>query len=436
MIFTGDIMLSRNVKQEIDSRKSSPWINLSDEFRTANFIFGNLEGTISNSSDGPVNEGSPTFGIPSSFIPLLQNSGFSALSTENNHTMDYGPKARISTVQQLLASEISPVYFENSPQFFRFGETVVAIIALNLIPGKDHQCQSIPSVALSQKLRLAKNLSNLVIISIHWGSELLEWPDKDQRSAAHWLISHGADVIIGHHPHVIQPPEIIDGKPVFFSLGNHVFDQKYVATKEGLLVECIIENGYVSYKCKLTKTPQHSFFPSLTDSTLSFRDTAALHQLPDENGISICAGPNRNVLPGDIVLEAYKEGKRVWQTHPMPIISLEYAKLEGENDFVFILERHFSNMDHENGIRPYVYSVGKDGLTAKWRGSALAWPLLDAAIMPGNEQFLCATHRGDSFINPDEKNTQVRVAVYKWNGFGFSGVENSEECTECALLLK
>jgi len=55
-----------------------------------------------------------------------------------------------------------------------------------------------------------------------------------------------ADIIIGSHPHVIQQPEIVEGKPVFFSLGNHLFDQKYPATKEGLIVDIRIRDGFLN----------------------------------------------------------------------------------------------------------------------------------------------------------------------------------------------
>ena len=54
------------------------------------------------------------------------------------------------------------------------------------------------------------------------GSELLAWPNKRQRESAQWLIKNGADIINGSHPHVAQKPEIFDGKPIFFSLGNHL----------------------------------------------------------------------------------------------------------------------------------------------------------------------------------------------------------------------
>jgi poly-gamma-glutamate synthesis protein (capsule biosynthesis protein) len=75
-------------------------------------------------------------------------------------------------------------------------------------------------------MRLARSLAELVVVYIHWGSELLDWPNTGQREAAGWLIQNGADVIVGHHPHVVQTPECVRGRPVFFSLGNHVFDQR------------------------------------------------------------------------------------------------------------------------------------------------------------------------------------------------------------------
>jgi hypothetical protein len=336
----------------------------------------------------------------------------------------------------LTGTGINAIDFENSPQFFRYEETVIAIIAVNLIPGQDKKSQVIPSIPLSQKIRLAKNLSNFVIISIHWGSELLEWPNNDQRAAAQWLIHQGADMIIGHHPHVIQKPEIIEGKPVFFSLGNHVFDQKYPGTKEGLIVDCSIKDGILSYKCLKTHTAQNSFYPELVDDSFLDTGSIAIRATTNVSGISVQAAPTYGMPPGELSLEAFLDGKRIWHTKPMPIVSIEVAKLDGENDYILSLEMHYSNMDRETGLRPYVYSVTRNGLISRWRGSALAWPLLDAVIIPGKTQYLCAIHRGDSFINPDDKNNQVRVAAYQWNGFGFSGVGDKLICFECEETYK
>jgi|WetSurMetagenome_2_1015567.scaffolds.fasta_scaffold06661_4 hypothetical protein len=437
LVFTGDIMLSRNVKQEIDNRQLSPWIHLKSRFHAADLLFGNLEGTVADTiitQAGP--SSSMTFSVPSSYIQFIKEAGFTALSIENNHNMDLGCAGRDRTIRLLSGSGINAVDFENSPQFFRFDETVIAIIAVNMIPGQDHDSQKIPSIPLSQKIRLAKNLANLVIVSIHWGSELLEWPNKDQREAARWLIHQGADMIIGHHPHVIQKPEIIEGKPVFFSLGNHVFDQKYPGTKEGLIVDCSIKDGVLSYQCLKTHTAQISFYPELADSAYLEPGSLALRETTKVSGISVQAAPSDFSSTGELSLEAFLDGKRIWRTRPLPTVSIEFARLDGENDYILSLENHYSNMDRETGLRPYVYSVTRSGLIARWRGSALAWPLLDAIIMPGKQQYLCATHRGDSFINPDERNDQFRVATYRWNGFGFSGVNDTSACIACEELRK
>jgi len=425
-------MLSRNVKQEIDNRQLSPWIHLNSRFHSADLLFGNLEGAIADTIKGQSGPApSMTFSVPSSFIQFIKEAGFTALSIENNHNMDFGSAGRDRTIHLLSGSGINAVDFENSPQFFRFDETVIAIIAVNMIPGQDHNSQKIPSIPISQKIRLAKNLANLVIVSIHWGSELLEWPNTDQREAAVWLIHQGADMIIGHHPHVIQNPEIIEGKPVFFSLGNHVFDQKYPSTKEGIIVDCTIKDGILSYQCLKTHTAQNSFYPNLVDSISMNTGSVALKATTIVSGISVQAAPNVTLPPGKLSLEGYLNGKRIWCTKPIPTVSIEVASLDGENDYILSLENHYSNMDREIGLRPYVYSVTRNGLIARWRGSALAWPLLDAVLLPGNEGILCATHRMDSFIDPDPSNKETRSAVYRWNGFGFYGVSDTLNCAAC-----
>jgi poly-gamma-glutamate synthesis protein (capsule biosynthesis protein) len=82
-----------------------------------------------------------------------------------------------------------------------------------------------------------------------------------------------------------------------------------------------------------------------------------------------------------------------------------------------------------------VYEVGPHGFIARWRGSALAWPLLDARLLPGQGGVLCALHRRDSFLmlTPDSKGT--RVAAYRWNGFGFDGIADKGVVSGCRALF-
>jgi poly-gamma-glutamate synthesis protein (capsule biosynthesis protein) len=99
------------------------------------------------------------------------------------------------------------------------------------------------------------------------------------------------------------------------------------------------------------------------------------------------------------------------------------------------LEKHASPIDSERDPRPYVYEVGPHGFIARWRGSALAWPLLDARLLPVSERVLCALHRRDSFLvlSPESKGT--RVAAYRWNGFGFDGITDPGIVSRCHALL-
>ncbi|MEO7651145.1 MAG: CapA family protein, partial [Bryobacteraceae bacterium] len=229
LLFTGDILLSRQVRAEIERTGRSPWSNFPELFRTATWVAGNLEGAVGDAKNCVASTpASPCFDIPPKLIPLLSKAGFHALGIENNHAGDLGTAGRAATVQALGAAGLAALRLEDSPAFFRFGDITVAVIAYSQLAGRDGTgAVPIPSDTLRQKLRLARRLASLVVVSVHWGSELLDWPNAAQREAAAWLVKNGADLIIGHHPHVVQKPECVSGRPVFYSLGNHVFDQKY-----------------------------------------------------------------------------------------------------------------------------------------------------------------------------------------------------------------
>ena len=91
-----------------------------------------------------------------------------------------------------------------------------------------------------------------------------------------------------------------------------------------------------------------------------------------------------------------------------------------------------------NGPAPEIDLFADGGtrpLIARWRGSALAWPLIDARLMPGQDQMLlCALHRADSFIVLSPTSRETRTAVYRWNGFGFTAVTDASEADACRRL--
>lgn len=444
LLFTGDILLSRQVRREIELTGRSPWGPFENLFRRATWVAGNLEGAVGKAADCvPSGSGSPCFDIPASMIALLSKAGFRAIGMANNHSSDLGSAGRAATGDALRKAGLEALSFEDSPLFTTLGSHTVAIIALSAVPGRDGSRIEIPSTALRQKLRLARSLAELVVVYIHWGSELLDWPDAGQRDAAGWLIRNGADLIVGHHPHVVQTPECVLGRPVFFSLGNHVFDQKYPETKQGLIADCRIRDGVLSCSGIPTSTSPGSSMPRLSSASASagnddFKScSVSLSHPVTLNGFAL---RGRMTDGGDgksmYVIEGTREGARSWRSQALPLLSAEAGKLAGSNgpEYLFTLEEHPSSIDGEEGVRPYVYEALAGGLVARWRGSALAWPLLDAKLLPDGDGVLCAQHRHDSFLVQQPKATGVRTAAYRWNGFGFSGIDGSSILARCRLV--
>ncbi|TDR38996.1 poly-gamma-glutamate synthesis protein (capsule biosynthesis protein) [Tahibacter aquaticus] len=428
LLFGGDVLLSRQVQEEWQRRQTSPWAGLSALFAQADWVGGNLEGAAGKDSACIAGE-SPCFAVGDALLATLPQAGFSALAHENNHAGDLGSAGRRDTYAALAQHGVLALDFARSPQFFRRGDYTVALIAVSTVRAADGQRQQIPSVELAQKLRLAAALANVVVVSVHWGQELVDWPIAAQREQAAWLVGQGADLIVGHHPHVVQAAECIAGRPVYFSLGNLLFDQKYPQSKLGAIADCRLRDGALHCATLHTTTRPGTTYPTLADAAPSLLAgcTPPLRRGLELNGVAVRAEPWSGATPPDtLALEGWKDGKRQWRSRRQRILSLQPAALAGagEASLLFTLEQHASPLDMASGVRPYVYAVGPHGLVAKWRGSALAWPLLDALAMAGPHSVpICALHRGDSFVMLDPSTPATRRAAYRWNGFGFSGVD-------------
>ena len=436
LLFTGDVLLSRQVRQEIERTGRFPWANFAGLFHGAAWVAGNLEGAVGKPEEcEPAESASPCFDIPSALIPLLSKAGFRAIGIANNHAGDLGAAGVVATRNALESQGLDALTYQNSPHFVPIAGHSVAVIALSAVPGRDGARVEIPSVALRQKLRLARHTAELVVVFIHWGSELLDWPNLDQHRAAEWLVENGADLIVGHHPHVVQAPQCVLAKPVFYSLGNHLFDQKYPATKEGLIADCRIRGNRLTCGGIPTVTPVGSSFPQVAagDGPSLEACPVTLRPAPAVNGVSL----RLLEAPGGYVIEGTPAGARPWRSQVLPLLSAEVEKMAGDAgpDLLFTLEQHYSSIDREDSVRPYVYEVRPAGLLARWRGSALAWPLLDAALLPGGSGVLCALHRRDSFLELRPGSTGVRTAAYRWQGFGFAGVEDAAVLERCEAVL-
>jgi hypothetical protein len=445
ILFTGDILLSRNVSAEIAATDRNPWLDFQSLFRSADWVAGNLEGVV-GSKDFCCSStaSSPCFAVHPGHMRLLAQAGFNALAHENNHAYDLGETGRSATEEALAKEGIQTMTFQGSPYFFEIRGMVVGVVAFSLVPDRSGRRLQVPSLDLLQKLRLVRTLAHVVIASVHWGSELLDWPDNSQRRVAAF-VDLGADIIFGHHPHVVQAAECLKGRPVFFSLGNHLFDQKYPATKEGHIADCRTSQGTIQCGAIRTETPPGTSFPELGQGNpirLSDKEACSvpLREPLSLSGFRITvkdepsapgSGSSRKRLQG------VQDGKTRWQSGAIPLLSVEKLELKKPGEKLLLtLESHYSTIDGEVGFRPHVYEATEQGLIARWHGSALAWPLLDAFVLPGEDGLICALHRGDSFLTLNTDTESRRVAVYRWNGFGFSGVADQDVLKECGLFYE
>ena len=238
ILLAGDIMLGRGVEKLMKEKSVYyPFQEIVQLLRGIDIVFANLE--------GPVVENPPKFTsdeLKFSFHPNvlegLKWSQVNLLSLANNHVADLGKEGLEETKSRLQEHQINFVgtplpglYDKRSNPFY--SEQSVFLAFNRILPNIDYQEEIIKEV---QKARHS-NPEKTIIVSMHWGNEYELTSSYAQRELACQVIAAGADVIVGHHPHVVQEIELIHGKLVFYSLGNFIFDKQAIPeTGEGLLV--------------------------------------------------------------------------------------------------------------------------------------------------------------------------------------------------------
>ena len=267
VIAVGDILLGRGVAQPDQAfAASADWLNAAD------LTLGNLEcaltdapppvdATLEHSLPAPVRLYAPT-----ESAAWLNTAGFDLLGLANNHSLDAGPDGLRQTAETLLDAGLSIAGAGATPEqalaAYTFTQNGVrlAILSVNAIPiPPDNALPEGQSAlggwdiarwqrdAVLAAVSAASQDADAVIVSIHWGYEYQRQPDPAQTRYAELLFDAGADVVIGHHPHVVQAPALLirpDGRTVLaaYSLGNFVFDQgQEEGTDQGLALRLVFD---------------------------------------------------------------------------------------------------------------------------------------------------------------------------------------------------
>ncbi len=257
LIFVGDILLDRGVYQIIQRFGKGdfrfPFVKLADKLQKADLVFGNLEGPISNK--GQDLRKIYSFRMSPEAISGLKFAGFGILSIANNHIGDWGKEAFNDTLSNLENAGIIPIgagrnYKEAyQAKILEIKGIKIAFLAfsdfLSYPEAKENEAGI--AVANSDKIKLAikeaKEKADLIVVSFHFGEEYQKIASFRQEELAQLAIDGGADLVIGHHPHVVQSLKESKSKYIAYSLGNFVFDQGFSQeTMEGGLLKVEINS--------------------------------------------------------------------------------------------------------------------------------------------------------------------------------------------------
>lgn len=248
----GDGDISKGVLPEVIERMQSADIMM-------------LNNEFAYSDRGAPTEGKQfTFRARPETVQYLSDMGVDLVSLANNHAYDYGPEALTDTLDTLRGAGIPyvgagrEINEARKPVYYIVGDIKIAFVSATQIerldtPDTKEATETTPGVfrcwngeRLLETIREADANSDFVVAYIHWGTENQAELDWAQLKQAPELVAAGADLVIGDHPHCLQPIGVVGGVPVIYSLGNFWFNSKTLDT--GMVEVVIDETGIVSYQ--------------------------------------------------------------------------------------------------------------------------------------------------------------------------------------------
>lgn len=492
LIAVGDISYSRGVERMVAKQKdiNYPFQKVQDYLNGADLVFGNLETPITQGRE--ISDFEMVFRSNSGTEKALKQAGFSILSLANNHTPNFGEQGLIDTFKYLNTAGIKYVGAgENSQEANQPVYTEVKGIKFAFLAYNDPDVVS-PSYEagntnagtafmridkMTEAVKEAKQKVDFVIVSMHSGVEYAEKPNDSQVNFAHSAVDAGADLVIGHHPHVVQTMEQYKGKYIFYSLGNFVFDQPQTQqTKEGLAVKIyftkdgvnkisllpvVMKNFAQPQMADITETEsilQRLKFPVASDTVYfwdslgnNFQKTsiATIYNVGQKNELLVSKKDQAD-LDGDSIPETYtlengqltvtENLKDIWQSPPDWWVD-NFILADSNNDGIkdinlsvwkpgdFGTSKPFWIKENDMSIKNHFFVLDLINGVVKpvWQSSNLETPNCEFAFtdIDGDGKNDLITLEGDYSQKPECKANYV--AVWKWNGWGFSNEWRSEK---------
>ena len=255
VVLTGDILLDRGVRRVIEHHGVGHLFSdgVDSVFQSAQVVVGNLE-CPATKIQSPVFK-RYIFRAEPEWLDTLRQHGITHLNLANNHSIDQGREGLLDTRQNILAAGMVPIgaganmseasepvlLAEQPRKVWLVPSLRLALENYAYLTDKPCVSQEPMDSLLSRVHRLRQQDSTAVIIvSLHWGAEHKLEPVPRQRHDAHMLIKAGADLLVCHHTHTLQTIEDYNGHPIYYSVGNFIFDQSSPLNSEACMVRLTI----------------------------------------------------------------------------------------------------------------------------------------------------------------------------------------------------
>ncbi|MDM5221507.1 CapA family protein [Peribacillus sp. NJ11] len=258
MTMVGDVMMGRNV-EEVTERHGYEYLfrYMKPYFSDSDYVSGNYEhpalkeeAANYKEADTPIHLNSNTSGVEA-----VKDAGFSVMTLANNHMKDFEEQGLLDTIDEFKNAGMHYVGVGSNTEdakasidYADVNGVRVATLGFTDVYGKDAVPKHNQAGLLNSNPDLLFEMigkasdakqgnADLVVVNMHWGQEYSTSTTTRQKDLAKAIIDAGADIIIGHHPHVLQSFDVYKDGIIFYSLGNFIFDQGWTRTKDSAMVQ-------------------------------------------------------------------------------------------------------------------------------------------------------------------------------------------------------
>lgn len=247
IIFGGDMLFDRTIRTTIEEKGGDYIFSCIDPVLSrADLVVANLEGPITDnpsvSQDSEPGDGNNyTFTQPPLTGPLLYKHGIRLVNIGNNHMLNFSREGLVRTKEYLDAAGVGHFGDPDAMEAEKVARITIGGVPFSFVNWSDWNSDNTDHTVV--QVREEAQSGRVVVVYTHWGVEYATTSLPRVQVLAHQFVDAGASIVIGSHPHVVQQHEVYNGKDIYYSLGNFIFDQYWTdAVDHGLLLDVTFTN--------------------------------------------------------------------------------------------------------------------------------------------------------------------------------------------------